>query len=206
MVTPLCPLCMEVSQINSLIAETLSQNQILHGYVAYTWSYDHFCEIFAYLRQNLVAMATSLRPLQSGMSSLIDWLRKLSVISNRHILVISHRQKGICSKFSSKIGCNGNAPLSLAYGSVIGEYADSWNALSKPNSAVIGLCHIQVKVWPFLWDFRIFRPKFGCHGNVPWTLQSGISRHVDCQGTPAPPGHPAGAAHADSRSLVLNLL
>jgi len=31
-----------------------------------------FCDIFAYFGQNLVAMATSLRPLQSEMSSL-DW-------------------------------------------------------------------------------------------------------------------------------------
>jgi len=35
MVTPLCPLCTRVSQINSPIAQTLSQNQTLHGYVAY---------------------------------------------------------------------------------------------------------------------------------------------------------------------------
>ena len=35
MVTPLCPLCTGVSQINSSIAQTLSQNQTLHGYVAY---------------------------------------------------------------------------------------------------------------------------------------------------------------------------
>jgi len=35
MATPLCPLCMGVSQMNSLIVQTLSQNQTLHGYVAY---------------------------------------------------------------------------------------------------------------------------------------------------------------------------
>ena len=35
MVTPLCPLCTGVSQMNSPIAQTLSQNQTLHGYVAY---------------------------------------------------------------------------------------------------------------------------------------------------------------------------
>jgi len=47
-------------------------NQTLHVYVAYNWSYGHFCYILAYFGQNLVAMATSLRPLQSEMSSL-DW-------------------------------------------------------------------------------------------------------------------------------------
>jgi len=52
--------------------QTLSQNQTLHGYVAYNWSYGHFCDIFAYFCQKFVAMATSLRPLQSEMSSL-DW-------------------------------------------------------------------------------------------------------------------------------------
>ena len=35
MVTPLCPLCKVVSQINSPMAQTLSQNKTLHGYVAY---------------------------------------------------------------------------------------------------------------------------------------------------------------------------
>ena len=35
MVTPLCPLCTGVSEMNSLIAQTLSQNQTLHRYVAY---------------------------------------------------------------------------------------------------------------------------------------------------------------------------
>ena len=35
MVTPLCSLCTGVSQMNSPVAQTLSQNQTLHGYVAY---------------------------------------------------------------------------------------------------------------------------------------------------------------------------
>jgi len=42
MVTPLCPLCSGVSQMSSLIAETLSQTQTLHGCVAYNSSYGHF--------------------------------------------------------------------------------------------------------------------------------------------------------------------
>jgi len=72
MVMPLCPLCMWVSQMNSPTAQALSQNQTMHGYVAQNWSYGHFCDIFAYFGQNLVAMAMSLRPLQSEKSSL-DW-------------------------------------------------------------------------------------------------------------------------------------
>jgi len=66
---PHCPLFTGVSQMNSPMA----QNQTLHAYVAYNWSYGHFSYILAYSGQNLVAMATSLRPLQSEMSSL-DWL------------------------------------------------------------------------------------------------------------------------------------
>ena len=72
LVTPLCPLCRGLSQMNSPMTQTLSQKQTLHLYVAYNWSYvcGHFCDFLAYLGQNLVALATSLRRLQSEMSSL----------------------------------------------------------------------------------------------------------------------------------------
>ena len=71
-------------------------------------------------------MATSLKPLQC-----LLWIgrpRKPPVISN-HILVISHRNAFTCihSNFSPKIGCRGNAPLSLVYGSVTDEFLDSTN-------------------------------------------------------------------------------
>jgi len=42
MVTHLCTLCMRLSQMDSPIAQTLSQKQTLHGYVAYNWSCGHF--------------------------------------------------------------------------------------------------------------------------------------------------------------------
>jgi len=74
---------------------------------------------FGLFGQNLVAMATSLRPLQSEISSL-DWsTTKTPVISNR-ILVISRRNAFICiySNFCPKLGCHGNVPLSLVYGNV----------------------------------------------------------------------------------------
>jgi len=58
--------------MNSPIAQTLFQKQTLREYVAYNRSYSHFCNIFAYFGQNLVAMAKALRRLQSEMSSL-DW-------------------------------------------------------------------------------------------------------------------------------------
>jgi len=107
MVTPLCPLCTGVSQMNSSTAQALSQNQILHRYVGYNWSYGHFCDFLDYFGENLVAMATSLRPLQSEMSSL-DWsTTKPPVISN-HIPVISHRNAFICiySNFCPKTSCH----------------------------------------------------------------------------------------------------
>jgi len=155
MVTPLCPLCMGLSQINSLTAQTLSKNQTLHGYVACNCSYGHFCDIFAYFGQNLVAMATSLRPVQSRdpcNQKCLLWIarpRKPPVISN-HILVISHSNAftggiRIYSNFSpKKTGCHGNAPLSLLYGGVTDEFPDSRNPISKQNYTWI--CRIQLKL------------------------------------------------------------
>ena len=52
MVTPLCPLCTGVSQMNSPIAQTLSQTQTLHGYVAYIWRYGHFVIFLPILAKN----------------------------------------------------------------------------------------------------------------------------------------------------------
>ena len=77
------------------------------------------------------------------------------VMSN-HILVMSCRNAFICtySNFSPKIGCHGNAPLSLVYASVIDEFHDGTNPISKPNSAWI--CCIQLKLWPFLWFLAYF--------------------------------------------------
>jgi len=46
---------------------------------------------------------------------------------SKHVLPISRRNAFICiySNFSPKIGCHGNAPLSLVYGSVPDEVPDS---------------------------------------------------------------------------------
>jgi len=67
----------------------------MHWCVAYNWSYGRFVIFLAYFGQNVVAMATSLRPLQSQMFSLNWWATKTPVISN-HILVISRRNAFIC--------------------------------------------------------------------------------------------------------------
>ena len=71
----------------------------------------------------------------------------------------------IYSNFSPKIGCHGNVPLSLVYGSVTVEFPDGTSAISKPNYAL--MCCIQLKLWPFLRYFGLFWAKFGCHGNAP---------------------------------------
>jgi len=97
-----------------LIPQTLSQNQTLHGYVAYKWSYGHSCHFLAYFGQNLVSMVTSLDAC-NVFFGLVD--HENSVISN-HILVISRTFICIYSNFCPKIGCHGNAPLSLVFGSV----------------------------------------------------------------------------------------
>ena len=111
------PFCTGVSQMKSTMAQVLSQNQTLHLYVAYNRSYDHFCDLLDYFGQNVVATATSLRLLQREMYSL-DWSTTKTHVINNHILVVSRRNVFICiySNFSPKIGCHGNAPLSLCRG------------------------------------------------------------------------------------------
>jgi len=89
MVTPLCSLCMGVSHMNSMIAQTLSQNQTLHGYVAYNWSYGHFCDFFCLFWPKFGCMATPLRPCNQKYLLWIGRPGKPPVISN-HVLTISH--------------------------------------------------------------------------------------------------------------------
>jgi len=122
----------------SLIAKTLSQT--MHTYMTHRTEVVAMLCYFCLFGQKLVAMATSS----------LDWTtRKTPAISN-HILAVSRRNGfiWIYSNFSPKIGCHGNAPLSLVYGSVTDELFDSTNPISKPNSAWMRC--IQLKSWPFL--------------------------------------------------------
>jgi len=165
-ITLLCPLCTEVSQMNSSTAQTLFHNQTLHGCVAYNSSYGHFCDILAYFGQNFLPWQRLLDPCNQKCLLWIVWPRKPLFISNRTI-VVYRRSAVICiySSFSPKIDWRGNAPLSLVYGSVTDEFPDSTNPISKPNSA--WMCRLQLMSWPFLWFYGLFWPKFGCHGNFP---------------------------------------
>ena len=92
-----------------------------------------FLPIFA---KNWLPWPSPLDPCNQKCVLWIGQPRKPPVISN-HILAISQRNAFICiySNFSPKIGCHGNAPLSLVYGSVIDEFPDGTNPISKPNSA-----------------------------------------------------------------------
>jgi len=98
------------------------------------------------------------RPLDPCNQKCLLWIgraRKPPVVSHR-ILVIFRRNAFICiySKFCPKIGCYGNTPLSLEYGSFRDEFADSTNLISKPNSA--SMCRLQLMLWPFLWHLTYF--------------------------------------------------
>ena len=117
MVTPLCLLCTGLSQMNSPLAQTLSQNQTLHEYVAYNWCYGHFCDFWPILAKVWLPWQRPLDPCNQTCLLRIGRPRKPPVISN-HILAISHRNAFVCIyiNFSSRIGCHGNAPLSLVYG------------------------------------------------------------------------------------------
>jgi len=72
MVTPLSPLCSKVSHMNSQMVQTLYLETKLFMDMSLATEVMAIFVILAYFGQNLVAMATSLRPLQSEMSSL-DW-------------------------------------------------------------------------------------------------------------------------------------
>jgi len=143
----------------------LSQNQTLHGYVAYNWIYGHFVILLPILAKIWLPWQHPLDRCNQKCLLLIVQPRKPPAVSN-HILVIPHTNAFICiySYFSPKIGCHSNAPLSLVYGSLTYEFLDSANPVTKPNAARI--CCIQLKLWPFSWYFCLFWPQIGCHGDV----------------------------------------
>jgi len=68
MVTPVCSLCTLVSQMNSLIAKTYLKTKHCID-ICHT---TELMAIFVIFWQNLVAMATSVRPLQLEKSSSVQ--------------------------------------------------------------------------------------------------------------------------------------
>jgi len=134
-VMPLCPLCTEVSYINSLIVETLSQSQTLHGYVTYNWSYGLFVIFLPIMAK---CGCRGKEPCNQNSLLQLGRPRKPHVISN-YILVISRRNAFIAILF----------PKWLPYCPLCHRWIRyCWNTISKRNSAWI--CRIQLKLWPFL--------------------------------------------------------
>ena len=94
MVTPVCPLCTAVSQMNSPMAQTYLNTKLCMDVSLTTEVMAIFVIFLPYFGQNLVAMATSLRLLQSEMSSL-DW-STLKTILEPNILSIAVIQAKLC--------------------------------------------------------------------------------------------------------------
>jgi len=79
--------------MNFLIAQTLSQNEILHGNVGYNRRYGHFCDFWPIFAKIWLSWQRPLDPLDPCNQKCLLWIgrpRKPPVISN-HILVISCR-------------------------------------------------------------------------------------------------------------------
>lgn len=106
-----------------------------NGRISHIWL---FCDILPIWTKNWLPWQCPLDPCNQKCLLWIGRPRKPPVISN-HILAICCRNLFICiyTNFSTKIGCHGNAPLFLVYGSVTDEFPDSTNPIAKTNSAWI---------------------------------------------------------------------
>jgi len=127
------------------------------------------------LAKNWLPWQYSLDPCNQKCCLWIGRPRKPHVISN-HILVISCIEMHLYAFIAilvPKIGCHGNAPLSLVYGRVTDEFSHSTNPISKPNTAWI--CCIQVKLWPFLCFFAYFGQNLVAMATSLSLLQSEMS-------------------------------
>jgi len=174
MVTPLCSLRTGESQMNSLIAQTLSENKPCMDMLHTTEVMAIFVIFWPILAKIWWPWQRPLEPCNQKCLLWIGRPRKPPVISNR-ILVISRRNAFICiySNFSPKIGCRGNASLSLVYGSVTDEFPDGTNLISKPNS--VSLWRIQLKLWPFCDIFAYFGQNLVAMATSRRPLQSEMS-------------------------------
>jgi len=166
MVTPLCPLCTGVSQMNSPIAQTLSQNQTLHGCVAYNWSYGHFFVFWPILAKIWLPWQRLLDPCNQKCLLWIAEPRKPPAISN-NILVIYRRNVFVCiySNFSPKNCCYGNAPFFPCVRECH-RWIPWWHKPYLETKLCIDMS-LTTEVMAILWFFGLFWPKFGCRGNVP---------------------------------------
>jgi len=94
--------------------------------------------------------------------------QKLPVISN-HVLASYCRNAYLCmySNFSPKIGCHGNPPLSVVYGSVTDEFPDS-TALSQSQTL-----HGYVA---YNWSYSHFCDFWPVLAKIWWPSQRSLDR------------------------------
>jgi len=166
-VTPLCPLCTGVSQMYSLMAQTLSQNQTLHGHVSYNWSYGHFCDFFWLILAKI--WLPWQRPLDPCTQKCLVWIgraQKPPVISN-HILVISRRNALICiySNLVPKLVAMVTPHCQLSTG--VSQINSSIAHTLSQNQTLHRHVAYNWSYGHFCDFFGLFWPKFGCHSNVP---------------------------------------
>jgi len=93
MVTYFWPLYTGVSQMYSPIAHTLSQNQTLHEYDAYNWSYDHFCDILAYFSPPCLHSPSLPALILRSSPMWLPWQRPVHSCSQKCFLWIGWRRK-----------------------------------------------------------------------------------------------------------------
>ena len=136
MVTTLCRLRRGVSQMKSRWHKPYLKTKLCMDLSLTTEVMAMFVIFWPILAKHWLPWQCPLEPCNQKCVLWIGRPRKPPVISN-HILVIFHTNAFICiySYFSPKIGCHGNAPLSLVYGSVTDEFPDSTNPISESNSA-----------------------------------------------------------------------
>ena len=149
LVTTLCPLCTGVSQMKSRWHKPYLKTKLC-------MDMSHTTEIMAIvvifwpiLAKIWLPWQRPLDPCNQKCVLLIGQRRKPHVISNR-IPDVSSRNAFICTysnfflpKFVAMV-----TPMCPLCTDESGEFPDSTNPISKPNSAWI--CRLQLKLWPFL--------------------------------------------------------
>jgi len=164
MARSLCPLCSKVSQMNYPIAQTLSQNQTLHGYVAYNWSYGHF-RVFLHLGQNLAAMATSLRPSQCLTWTVWPQKPLIWVIASSLSLAEMHLYALIAILVQKMVAMV--MPLCILCKGVSQMNSTTTIAQNLSQHQTLHGCIAYNWSMANLWYFCLFWPQIGCHGNIP---------------------------------------
>ena len=152
--------------MNSPMTQILSQNQTLHGYVAYNWSYGHFCDFWLILAKIWLPWQRPLHPCKQKCLLWIGWPQNplLWVIAFSLSLVEMHLYAAIAILVPKLVAMV--TPLCRLCTEV-----SHMNSLIAQTLYQTKLCidvlHTTEVMAISLIFFCLFRPKFGCHGNVP---------------------------------------